>query len=227
MSRTLLSIKDMTIGHGDRILYSGMSLDIREGDCIMLCGANGSGKTTFLRNLAASSDETVMIPARILKVKGFTLKEFIRVSCFRERKADGRLTSQGEKAIDDALELLGLTPLASRDISTLSDGEFQKGAIAAALVRKAGIILMDEPTAFLDAENRKSVLMTIRHLCEGRIKSGSEKRPAVIFSTHDLHDGLEAAGKVIALGADGKVHIGTASDNSMEAAVKRIFTTLL
>ena len=110
MSRTLLSIKDMAIGHGDRVLYSGISLDIREGDCIMLCGANGSGKTPFLRELAASSDGTVMIPARILKVKGFTLKEFIRVSCFRERRIDGRLTSQGEKAIDEALDILGLSP---------------------------------------------------------------------------------------------------------------------
>lgn len=227
MSRTLLSVRDMTIGHGERILYSGISLDISEGDCIMLCGANGSGKTTFLKKLAATSDGIVMIPARIIKVKGFTLKEFVRISCFRERGIDGRLSPSGEKSIDEALDTLGLMPLESRDISTLSDGEFQKAAIAAALVRKANVILLDEPTAFLDAENRKSVLMTIRRLCDGGMESGTGKRPAVIFSTHDLHDGLEAAGKVIALGADGKVHTGTAPDGTMETAVKRIFTTLL
>ena len=49
--RILYSIKDMTIAHGDRVLCSGISFDIREGDCIMLCGANGGGKTTFMKAL--------------------------------------------------------------------------------------------------------------------------------------------------------------------------------
>lgn len=243
---TLLEIRDLAIGHKDRTLYSGVSFDICEGDCIMLCGANGSGKTTFMRMLSKISTESghqtadkveaVMIPARIPKVKGFTLKEFVRLSCYRQSDMGGQLSQEQETALDDAIERLGLEHLADRDISTLSDGEFQKAGIAAALVRKASVIMLDEPTAFLDAENRLSVLRTLRSICghdierldrsgngpeyDSRNHSPAGHRPAVIFSTHDLHDGLAVADKVIALGADG---IFRCTTENLAETVRTIF----
>lgn len=198
----LIQVRNMTIGHKDRPLYSGVSFDIREGECIMLCGANGSGKTTLLNALEQMAGDIVMIPTRIPKVPGFTLKEFVRISCYRQSDMEGRLSKDDEEALDAALKALGLSTLASQDISTLSDGEFQKAGIAAALVRKASVILLDEPTAFLDAENRINVLKTLRNLCNGG-QSAPAHRPAIIFSTHDLHDGLSVATRVFALGADG------------------------
>ena len=219
MSR-LLEIRDLTIGHKDRILYGCVSFDICEGDCIMLCGANGSGKTTLMRALAStqSDAEIAMIPARIPKIKGFTLKEFIRTSCYRQSDMGGHLSQDQEASLDKAMERLNLMHLTDRDISTLSDGEFQKAGIAAALVRKASVIMLDEPTAFLDAENRISVLQTLRSLCEAE---GRTPPPAVIFSTHDLHDGLAVANKVIALGADG---IFRCTTEDLEDAVRSIFS---
>ncbi|MBR5810226.1 MAG: ABC transporter ATP-binding protein [Bacteroidales bacterium] len=218
----LLDIKGMTIGHRDRTLYSGVDIEIRESECIMLCGANGSGKTTLLKALAGmkgegaemKGKEIIMIPTRIPKVEGFTLREFIRISCFSQSDFAGRLSPEQESRIDQALETLGLQHLAQQDISTLSDGEFQKGSIAAALVRKAAIILLDEPTAFLDAENRINVLKTLKHLCS------TPEKPAVIFSTHDLHDGLAVCDKVVALGSDGIVRT---SKTDLKETVKTIF----
>ncbi len=223
MNRTIISVRDMTIRHSRKVLYGRLDININEGDCIMLCGANGSGKTTFLKSLAASSEEIAMIPARIIKVKGFTLREFIHLSCFKSGGIGGMISDKEDQAIDNALETFSLSHLASRDISTLSDGEFQKGAIAAALARQSRIILLDEPTAFLDAENRKSVLKAIRGICDKA--SGMKECTAVIFSTHDLHDGLEVANRVMALGADGEIHLGSADEGNMEAAVKRIFSS--
>ncbi|MBO5980548.1 MAG: ABC transporter ATP-binding protein [Bacteroidales bacterium] len=211
----LLDIKGMTIGHRGRTLYSGVDIEIREGECIMLCGANGSGKTTLLKALAGmKGEEIIMIPTRITKVEGFTLREFIRISCFSQSDFAGRLSPEQESRIDQALETLGLRHLTQQDISTLSDGEFQKGSIAAALVRKAEIILLDEPTAFLDAENRINVLKTLKHLCS------TPEKPAVIFSTHDLHDGLAVCDKVVALGSDGIVRT---SKTDLKETVKTIF----
>lgn len=211
----LLDVKGMTIGHRNRTLYSGVDIEIREGECIMLCGANGSGKTTLLKSLAGmKGKDIVMIPTRIPKVEGFTLREFLRIGCFSESDFAGRLSPEQESRIDKALDLLDLTVLASRDISTLSDGEFQKGSIATALVRKASIILLDEPTAFLDAENRISVLRTLKQLCS------TPDGPAVIFSTHDLHDGLAVCDKVVALGSDGIVRTAA---TDLKETVKTIF----
>lgn len=213
--KILLDVKGMTIGHRNKELYSGVDIEIRDGECIMLCGANGSGKTTLLKALAGMKDkDIVMIPTRIPKVEGFTLREFIRISCFSQSDLAGRLSPEQESQIEKVLELMGLSEFASRDISTLSDGEFQKGSIAAALVRKASIILLDEPTAFLDAENRISVLRTLKQLC------GTPSGPAVMFSTHDLHDGLAVCDKVVALGSDGIVRT---ADTNLKETVKTIF----
>lgn len=230
MSR-LLEVRGLTIGHGDRILYRDVSFDICAGDCIMLCGANGSGKTTLMRMLSSSCTdaiqpqleglEIVMIPARIPKVKGFTLKEFIRTSCYRQSDMGGHLSQDQEISLNKAMSRLGLSDLADRDISTLSDGEFQKAGIAAALVRKASIIMLDEPTAFLDAENRIAVLSTLKTICHPEENVEYDHiAPAIIFSTHDLQDGLAVASKVIALGADKTFRC---TSESKEEAVSTIF----
>ena len=220
MSRTLIHIDCMTIGHGEKALYENVSFEIHEGDCIMLCGANGSGKTTLLKAIASLQHpecRVTMIPSRIPKVKGFTVKEFVKVSCFRQTDMSGKLSDHDANALENALERLGISHLKDRDISTLSDGEFQKACIAASLVQHAGVILLDEPTAFLDAENKASVLQGLKGLCEGK---GS---PAVIFSTHDLHEGLKACSRVIALGADGIFRIAESAD--AESSVASIFKT--
>ena len=206
MNKILQQVKGLTIGYKGKTLFSNIGFDICEGDCILLCGANGSGKTTLLKALAEirTDIETAMIPTRIPKVKGFTLREFIDLSCYNSPSAEPA----------KALEMLSLSELADRDISTLSDGEFQKGTIAAAIAKGAEIIYLDEPTAFLDAENKKKVLKSLRDLCESTGK-------AIIFSSHDLHEGLNVCNKVIALGADGMLRI---SSSDRENTVSTIFS---
>ena len=204
MKKTLLQVRDLDIGHKYKKLYTSVSFDINEGDCIMLCGANGSGKTTLMKALAQISELTCMIPTRIPKVKGFTTEEFIRLG------SDGH-------DVTEAAETLGLSGLLNRDISTLSDGEFQKASIAIALAKKASIILLDEPTAFLDAENRRAVMLCLKRLC-----SSESPAPAVIFSTHELHEAQTVCNKVIALGADG---IFRCTDTDISEAVDTIFSS--
>ena len=202
MKKTLLQVRDLDIGYKGKDLYKSVNFDINEGDCIMLCGANGSGKTTLMNTLTRISEDICMIPTRIPKVKGFTTEEFIRLGC-------------NGKDITQAAESLGLERLLHQDISTLSDGEFQKACIAIALAKKALIILLDEPTAFLDAENRRAVLHCLKRLC-----NMESPVPAVIFSTHELHEAQAVCNKVIALGADG---IFRCTGDNIKAAVGTIF----
>lgn len=237
MKRILIKADNIAIRHKSGVLYNGVCFEIREGDCIMLCGANGSGKTTLLKMLEAhchgqisenvpgltvSQDcESAMLPARIPKVPGFTLKEFVRIGCYRQSDFSGSLSTRSESAIDRALDKLDIGHLAWRDISTLSDGEFQKACIAIALVRNASVIFLDEPTAFLDAENRISVLQILRKLCTGKPDNERGSLPAIVFSTHDLHDGMEAATKIFALGADS---VFRCSEKDAAETVKSIFS---
>ena len=237
MNETLLHTSGLAVGFGRTALISGIDLTLEPGECILLCGANGSGKTTLMRTLAGLlrpmagslsfapglAERTVLIPTRIPKVPGFTLREFIRLSCYRESGWDGRLHASAEAAISQALELLEISALTTSDIATLSDGEFQKGCIATALVRifarnqeADGLILLDEPTAFLDVEGRTQVLRTLRHLAE---QTGT----TLIFSSHDLIDSAAVATRILGIAPDHTLLDSAGATPSFEAVLSACF----
>lgn len=226
----ILYADDLVIGNDGRALTKKMNFRIGVGECILLCGANGIGKSTLLRTLAGiipavsgeigmrgrrdvvrnahrtdgtrregrrTSDDlhqtdgaagteerrkgrVVLVPARVAKVPGFSVTDFVATSCYRESDWLGRLPAKIRSRILETLETLCIGHLAGRDISSLSDGEFQKAAIATALLQQAEVILLDEPTAFLDVDSRESALFTLREVA-------LEKQVSIIFSSHDIH----------------------------------------
>lgn len=185
-------VSDLAVGYGDRALIENVSFEVGPGECVLLCGANGIGKSTLLRTVAGQEmplsgragfcedgHTAILIPARVPKVQGFTVMQFVEASCFRRTDWLGRLPSALESRICGTLEKLGIGYLSDRDISTLSDGEFQKAVIASALAQDADLVLLDEPTAFLDVDSRIEILSLLRDVsCE----------KSVIFSSHDIYE---------------------------------------
>ena len=180
-----------------------------------MAGPNGTGKTTLLKALA--TEGAILIPTNIPKVKGFTVESFIRTGCYRESDWRGRISKEVDGRMEEALKMVGIEELRKRDISTLSDGEFQKACLATGLTRKAEVLLLDEPTAHLDVENRIDVLRTLQEVAR-------ETGTAVLFSSHDLHDALRLADRVFALTRDGRF---LASDtHNREAILQAAFPNL-
>lgn len=209
----MIRIALSSIGYGSHELARDIRLDIAGGECILLAGANGCGKTTLLRALSRQHPEALFLPTGIPKVKGFTVREFIRTGCFREscwKRSEGL-----EGRIAEALTALGIADLDGRDLSTLSDGQFQKACLAIALTRRADLLLLDEPTAFLDAEGRRATLRTIREMSR---RSGLP----VLFSSHDLREALEIADRVAGITKEGQFLLSGTSDR--EAVLDRLFT---
>lgn len=209
----MIRIALSSIGYGSHELARDIRLDIAGGECILLAGANGCGKTTLLRALSRQHPEALFLPTGIPKVKGFTVREFIRTGCFRESRWK---RSEGlEGRIAEALTALGIADLDGRDLSTLSDGQFQKACLAIALTRRADLLLLDEPTAFLDAEGRRTTLQTIREMSR---RSGLP----VLFTSHDLREALEIADRVAGITKEGQFLLSGTSDR--EAVLDRLFT---
>lgn len=187
----MIKADGIIVGYGAAVA-GPLSFGYADGECVMLRGRNGSGKTTLMKTLAGllppvsgtfeTGGEAVLVPTRIPKVKGFTVREFISSGMLSGFGSFRRLDSEAERSLSDSLQMMGLSGLAAKDISRISDGEFQKACIAAALTRKANVLMLDEPTAFLDVENRIMVLQTLRHLAH-------DTGITVLFSTHDIHDG--------------------------------------
>ena len=179
-----------------------LSFSFDDGQCVMLRGRNGSGKTTLMKTLAGllppvsgsfeTGGEAILVPTRIPKVKGFTVDEFVRTGMLASLGSFKKLDKEAERGFEEALRMMELSGLAGKDISRISDGEFQKACIAAALTRKANVLMLDEPTAFLDVENRVMVLQTLQRLAH-------ETGTTVIFSTHDIHDGALYSDAVLVL----------------------------
>ena len=197
----MIKATELTVGY-NKPVSGPWSFHFDDGQCIMLRGRNGSGKTTLMKTLAGllqpisgsfeTGGEAVLVPTRIPKVKGFTVGEFVRTGMLASLGSFRRLDAEAERGFEEALRMMELIDLAGKDISRISDGEFQKACISAALTRKANVLMLDEPTAFLDVENRVMVLQALQRLAH-------ETGTTVIFSTHDIHDGTLYSDSVLAI----------------------------
>ena len=210
----MLKASELIIGHRGIKANGPLTFEYSDGQSVMLQGPNGSGKSTLMKTVAgtlpplsggfSADGPVVMIPTHIPKVKGFSVREFIRTSLFSVSGIFRKLDSEAETAMEDVIRTLGLDSLADKDISLISDGEFQKACIATALTRKANVLLLDEPTAFLDVDNRVMVLRTLQNLAH---TTGI----TVIFSTHDIYDGARFSDATLSLGNLRSANNGTTS----------------
>ena len=166
----MIEAERIVAGYGSPVA-GPLDFSYPDGSCMMVTGRNGSGKTTLMKTLAGqipplsgsfrSGGPVVMVPTRIPKVKGFSVREFILTGL---GQGYGLFRKPGPEVLaaeEHAVRLLGLHDIESKDLGRISDGEFQKACTAIALVRRANVILIDEPTAFLDVENRKMVLSVL------------------------------------------------------------------
>ena len=203
----ILRLKHLTLGYPGRgDVFRDLGATLRRGELVSLLGANGSGKSTLLKALAGNlrpssglveidgrniSSLSAMARARLVSIVttekgmagGLTVEELVAMGRYPHTGALGRHTPADRLIIASAIDAVGLTPLADRLTATLSDGERQKAMIARALAQDTPVMLLDEPTAFLDAASRIEILSLLRDLA-------AEHSKAVLLSTHDISPAL-------------------------------------
>ncbi|WP_138502166.1 ABC transporter ATP-binding protein [Nostoc sp. PA-18-2419] len=246
MSYSIVTTHNLTIGYKTsrktfRCVASDISVSLLAGELVCLLGPNGAGKSTLLRSLAGMQPPIAgevrflgeniydLQPQDLAKRLSLVLTEkvdvgmlsaYTLVSLGRYPYTDwwGNLTPQDEAVVDSAIRSVGAVHLAQRQVSELSDGERQKIMIARALAQSTIVMLLDEPTAFLDLPRRVEIMQLLRQLAR-------ETNQAILLSTHDLNLALRLADKVWLLSSNGILHIGAPEDLVLSGAFANTFRT--
>lgn len=233
-----ISLRDITIGYSPRILLKDINTAFAEGEFTAMIGQNGTGKSTLLRTMAGLMKPLggeVLIKGEPLRGKSnkeiaalvsFVSTEEVRIGSLRVYDVVGMgrapytnwigsLSAEDKKEVDDALNLVGMSEFAGKSIDSLSDGERQRVMIARSLAQDTPIILLDEPTAFLDVPNKYEISMLLKSLARTH-------RKTIIVSTHDLNIALEMCDKIMLIDS-ASVTQGTPSEIINNHDIQRIF----
>lgn len=193
-----LSFRNLSTGYGDTVVSEGLTASLQVGKVTCLLGPNGVGKSTLLRTLAGyqkplSGDMDKVSPETLgvvlterIDTMGLNVREVVSMGRHPYTGYFGMLGKEDQRIVDEALRLTHTEILAFRKFSSLSDGERQKVMIAKALAQETPIILMDEPSAFLDFPSKVGLMLLLKNLAVKHNK-------AILLSTHDVGIALKTA----------------------------------
>ena len=234
-----LAAQDITLAYGDRTVVEGLDLAIAPGKITVIVGANGCGKSTLLRALARlitpqqgsvvldgkslqqqPSKEIArtlgLLPQRPVAPEGIAVADLVGRGRHPHQRMLARWSPRDYQAVADALEATGITELADRSVDELSGGQQQRVWIAMALAQETDILLLDEPTTFLDVAHQIEVLDLLTDL-------NRERGTTVVMVLHDLNLAARYADELVAV-LDGRVHaIGGPDEVITEALVNEVF----
>lgn len=215
-----ITLEQLSVGYkGYPPVVSGINVEIRSGELTCLIGSNGIGKSTLLKTLtgflpklggrllldgsdidALSQRERSKLISIVLtqkpEVRNLSVTEMVGMGRTPYTGFWGKLNHQDQTVVMQAMEMAGILKLKDRMIQTLSDGERQKVMIAKALAQQTPIILLDEPTAFLDFRSKVEMLKLLRRLANHTDK-------VIFLSTHDLELALRLADTLVELSSHG------------------------
>ncbi|MGI5479991.1 ABC transporter ATP-binding protein [Streptomyces lavendofoliae] len=239
MGDVRLVAKDLEVGHGGRPVLKRVDLSLRAGAVTVLVGPNGCGKSTLLRTVAGLlpplagevrvddtplasfarrtlSQRLAFLPQTSQAPAGVTVRELVRHGRYAHRGALARHTGEDTEAIDWALEVTDAAPLVERRLDELSGGERQRAWLAMVLAQRAGVLLLDEPTTYLDMRHQFEVLDVVRRLAR-------EHGIAVGVVLHDLMQAAAYADDVVVVADGGIAAAGTADDVLTPDVIERAF----
>ena len=233
---------DLTIGyqHHTKVtrVMEHISLKAGEGELVALIGRNGTGKSTLLRTLVSLQPalggrieirgrdlhhiSSSILPRTVsytstepVVVRNIKVQETVSLGRFPYTNWVGTLTREDEEAVNEAMEVTGIKALDRRRIDSISDGERQRTLIARSLAQDTSLLVMDEPTAFLDLPSRYSIVSLLRRLTR-------EKGKSVIYSTHDLDTAINEADRIWLMTGDG-IADGAPEDLILAGTIEKAF----
>lgn len=235
----IIDVNAIQTGYQDRIIIDDLSLQIKRGSITTIIGENGCGKSTLLKtigrilkpntgnimvnsmNIHSTSTKEIakiigMLPQSPTAPSGLSVGEIVEYGRFPHKKANGRLDEEDHRIIDWALTKTNLIQFKDRNIQALSGGQRQRVWIAMVLAQKTEVILLDEPTTYLDMAYQLEVLELVRELNETH-------KITVIMVLHDINHASRFSHELVMLRSGAIVAQGTPQETMTAEILKKVF----
>jgi len=227
MEKYAVEVENFSYSYGNGEVVRSVGFHVKEGEYLTIVGPNGAGKTTLLKNiiriLAGGSGkikvkgidikdydqkklarEMSYVPQSDGRSYPFSVREFILLSKYPYLNPFSRITPDNECEVNEALEAVHMSRFKDREMGALSSGERQKIMISASLIQRANILLLDEPTTFLDPKHEDEINRILKKL-------NRERNITVISVTHNLNLATILSDKILALKDGRLVYFGSPS----------------
>jgi len=236
---SFFEIKNLSVGYDGRVLIHDIGLSLARGSILTLIGPNGAGKSTVLKTVARQTEAlggrvliggadlfslspketarrmSVLLTDRV-RTELTTCAEIVAMGRYPYTDMFGRLTPADEDAVRASLETVDALGLADRDFSTLSDGQRQRILLARAMCQEPDVMILDEPTAYLDIRHKIGLVDLLR-------RTARERGITVVMSMHETDLALKASDYIMCLKGERVYALGPPEKISAGGAIERLY----
>ena len=235
----IIKTEKLTIGYNGKPLIKDINIAIKKGEIITIIGPNGAGKSTLLKNLARQLDPiegcVYLEDFKLSEMAGSELSKKVAIlftdrikgemmNCY-DVVATGRypytgyfgvLSAKDKEIVENTMKLVKVEELREKDFKKISDGQRQRIMLARALCQEPEIVLLDEPTSFLDIRHKLEFLSILEKMKE-------DKKLTVIMSVHELDIAQKISDRILCLKGDTVDKFGTPEEVFTEEYIRELF----
>ncbi|MDD3338096.1 MAG: ABC transporter ATP-binding protein [Lachnospiraceae bacterium] len=239
MNNYYLEMKDMSVGYNGNSLIHHICIGIEKGEIVTLIGPNGSGKSTILKSITRQlkilggqvvfdqenlmgltykklATKMAVVLTERMKPELMSCHDIVATGRYPYTGRLGILSREDEEKVEAAMEAVHAADLGSRSFNNISDGQRQRVLLARAICQEPDIIILDEPTSFLDVRYKLELLSILRSMAK-------EKQITVIMSLHEIDLAQKVADKIICVKGDTIFRYGVPEDVFEEQMIRELY----
>ena len=240
MAQYYFSTQQLTVGYDGVPLIKDIDIDIERGEIVTLIGPNGSGKSTILKSITRQlktiagtvviggeelkrisyknlSTKLAVVLTERMKPELMTCRDIVATGRYPYTGRLGILSAGDEAQVEAAMEAVKVTEIAGRDFNAISDGQRQRVLLARAICQEPEIIILDEPTSFLDIRHKLQLLSILRGMAK-------QKGITVIMSLHEIDLAQKISDKIVCVKGDCISRFGAPEDIFDSATVRALYS---